>query len=475
MIIRAMGVERFGVLSLAWVIVGYFSLFDLGIGRALTKLVADRLGANEEHSIGPLAWTSLLLMLVLGIFGAVVTLLVSPVLVHRLLQIPQALQNEALQGFYLLAASIPVVTVTAGLRGVLEALQHFRAVNLIRIPMSVLSFAAPLVVLPFSRSVAAVIWFLMIGRLVACIAHLVACLKVMPELWHVSVDLGLAAPLFKLGGWMTVSNLCGPAIIYGDRFLISNVLSVSAVTYYTAPFDMISRVIAVPVAVGGVLFPAFAVSMAQEPKRAALLLERGLKYVFIVVFPVTLVAATFAPEILQVWLGSGFAQHSTCVLRWLAIGMLMSCLTHIPFSSLQGIGRSDIAGTVLLLDMLTYFVVLFVLARHFGIAGAAMAWAGRTTVELLLFFFLNQRFMPKGVLSTRWAGLCLMGTFVVFYFSTLIPGVVMRIAFIVFVLAAFSLGSWFLVLELQERVFLTQVGFRGVLSSLRQRANVMVQ
>ena len=47
-IVRELGVERFGVLSLVWVVVGYFSLFDLGIGRALTKFVSDKLGTNKE-------------------------------------------------------------------------------------------------------------------------------------------------------------------------------------------------------------------------------------------------------------------------------------------------------------------------------------------------------------------------------------------------------------------------------------------
>src|SRR5580704_7273074 len=128
MIIRGMGVERFGVLSLAWVIVGYFGLFDLGIGRALTKFVVDKLAANQEHDIPRLAWTSLLLMLILGVVGTLVILALSPWLVHRMLKIPQALQAETLQGFYLLAASVPIVTTTAGLRGILEALQRFRIV-----------------------------------------------------------------------------------------------------------------------------------------------------------------------------------------------------------------------------------------------------------------------------------------------------------------------------------------------------------
>src|SRR5215471_13808988 len=41
-LVRGIGVARFGVLSLASVLIGYFSLFDRGIGRALTKLVAEK-------------------------------------------------------------------------------------------------------------------------------------------------------------------------------------------------------------------------------------------------------------------------------------------------------------------------------------------------------------------------------------------------------------------------------------------------
>ena len=43
-------------------------------------------------------------------------------LVHTALRVPRELQAETLTVFELLAASIPVVTVTSGLRGILEAL-----------------------------------------------------------------------------------------------------------------------------------------------------------------------------------------------------------------------------------------------------------------------------------------------------------------------------------------------------------------
>ena len=57
MLIEGIGRERFGVLTLAWIILGYFSLFDLGLGRALTRLAAEKLGLGLETSIPPLVRT----------------------------------------------------------------------------------------------------------------------------------------------------------------------------------------------------------------------------------------------------------------------------------------------------------------------------------------------------------------------------------------------------------------------------------
>jgi len=57
-IIRGLGTERFGLLSLAWVILGYFAIFDLGLGRATTKFIAEALGKGEKEKVPSLLWTS---------------------------------------------------------------------------------------------------------------------------------------------------------------------------------------------------------------------------------------------------------------------------------------------------------------------------------------------------------------------------------------------------------------------------------
>ena len=47
-LLRGLGIDRFGVLSLAWTVVGYFSLFDLGLGWALTRVLSERLSTGRE-------------------------------------------------------------------------------------------------------------------------------------------------------------------------------------------------------------------------------------------------------------------------------------------------------------------------------------------------------------------------------------------------------------------------------------------
>ena len=469
-IIRAMGVDRFGVLSLAWVVVGYFSLFDLGIGRALTKMVADKLGANEELYIAPLAWTSLLLMFVLGICGAAVTLAVSPLLVHRVLKIPEALQNETLHGFYLLAVSIPIVTLTAGLRGVLEALQRFRLVNLIRIPMSVLSVAAPLLVFPFSRGLVPVIAVLAFGRLIGCLAHVWACFAALPVLRSQSFfDRSFISPLVGFGSWMTVNNLLGPLLSYIDRFLVGALLSVTAVAYYTTPIDLVLRLIVIPLSIVGVLFPAFAMTLNHDPARSGMLLTRGLQYVFLILFPVVLVILTFAPEGLRLWLGPTFSVQSSEVLRWAAAGVFINSLSVLPFGIIHSAGRPDITAWLLLGELPAYGIGVWLLTRWLGIEGTAIAWTGRYLVELVLVFFFFRRLLPEVSKFVPRQGMRVTASLAVLYLATLPRGYGAKIAFLCIGLTALAAMSWRWITPDERRLLrFIQIQFDNKSSAKRQ-------
>jgi O-antigen/teichoic acid export membrane protein len=466
-LMHSLGVDRFGILSLAWIVIGYFSLFDLGMGRALTKLVADRIGGNDESSIPPLVWTSLFLMLALGMIGGLIMLGIARWLVYQALKVPPSLQLETLRSFQLLAWSIPLVTVTSGMRGILEAQQQFRILNFIRIPTSIFSFAGPLFVLPFSHSLVPLIIVLMIGRLIGGLAHLLACFHAMPSLrGNIAMQYGVIGPLVRFGGWMTVSNVMGPLMVYADRFLIGGLLSVSAVAYYTTPFDLVGRLSFIPVAVTAVLFPAFAASLACNRERAALLSARGVKYIFLAMFPIILITVTFAPDGLRLWLGPGFASHSQSVLRWLATGVFLNALACVPFALLQGAGRPNITAKLHMVELPLYIVVVWVLTKRLGIEGAAIAWIARVFLDTFLLFFLADRmlqhqpkFMMRLAASTT-ACLALLGA------ATLPQNLLEKAVFCLGALLVFAVGA-LMAIAPDERDFIQRLRRRKAIMRIQ--------
>lgn len=452
LLIRGLGKDRFGVLTLAWALIGYASLFDLGLGRALTQLVAKKLGASEDRKVPSLAWTSLLLMMLLGFAGTGFVLLISPWLVERGLNIPVALWAETLCSFRLLGLSIPIVITTAGLRGLLEAHQRFGLINALRIPMGVFTFAGPLLVLPFSKSLIPVVATLVGGRVIAWSVHLLLCVSVLPELRRrIAWERAAVGSLLRSGGWMTVSNVVGPLMLTLDRFLIGALLSVTAVAYYATPYEVVTKLWLIPGALVGVLFPAFSMSFVQDRDRTARLFGRSVKYLLLALFPIILLTVVLAQDGLKVWLGAEFAKNSARVLQWLAVGVFINSLAHVPFALLQGVGRPDLTAKLHLLELPAYLVMLWWLTGARGIEGAAIAWTGRVAADAFVLFGLARRFLPTGTFVGPGPALLVALAFITLTSATLPQGIVLKGVFLLVTLLGFAFASWFLVLTPEER------------------------
>lgn len=125
-LIKGMGKDRFGLLTIIWMGVGYFSLFDFGLGRTLTKLVSERLGENKESELGSLIWTAFILLIIFAFIGAFLLYGLSSIIVANILQVPKILYLEAIDAFKILAIGMPVVLVTTGLIGVLKPTKDLR-------------------------------------------------------------------------------------------------------------------------------------------------------------------------------------------------------------------------------------------------------------------------------------------------------------------------------------------------------------
>jgi O-antigen/teichoic acid export membrane protein len=404
-LIRNLGAERFGILTLVWVFIGYYTLFDVGIGRALTKLLAQKLAIDEEHAIPSIFWTGILLMFLFGIAGACLFSAVSPWICQRFFKISAGLSVEALRVCYIIGATIPIVVIASGCLAFLEAHQRFDLINVVRIPMGISSFLGPLIATSFSTTLEPTVVVLAAVRLSGCLAYLLLCFRIMPELRRTfAFSKAIAKRLVCFGGWVTVSNIVSPVILTADRFLIGILVSMQVVAYYTTPYDMIMRLLIVPGALAAVLFPVFSGYSSDELDNVEDVFFRGIKYICGFLFPVILLIVAFAEEALQLWLGPEFAMSSSIVLQLLAIGLFANALAIVPFSLIQGAGRPDITAKIHLAELPFYAVLAYWLIKLYGIQGAALSWLVRVTVDAMLLFYIAESYVHIGRMIRRRLG-----------------------------------------------------------------------
>jgi O-antigen/teichoic acid export membrane protein len=394
LVIKGLGVGRFGVLSLGWIILGYFSLFDFGLGRATTKFISEAIGREETIHISPLVWTSVSFQMCLGVVGALVLTAMTPLLVRHLLNIPPNLQSESVMFFNAMSAAIPAGICSVCFRGVLEAAHRFDLVNAVKVPLNCAVFVMPLAGLHLGYALPGVGLLLVGTQIIGALAYLFLCFRVFPELkLAFSVQRGLLKPLLSYGGWVTGYNLIIPVMMYLDRLIIGILKPIGMLTYYAVPYDMTSRVQILPSSLSTSLFPAFSHLGLDRKESLGELCTRSLKYLMLVMGPLTLILVLLARDILRIWLGPEFASQSTLIFQILAIGFLMNALGWPPTTSLLAVGRPDLVTKCYGLLLLPYAGLAWVLIHRYGLVGGALAMTIRETFQAGMFFLLYWRVM----------------------------------------------------------------------------------
>lgn len=405
-LILVLGVERFGFLTLIWIFVGYLSIFDLGLGQALTKLIADRIGHGEHEKIPPLFWTAIWLMCGLSVMGLLIVEFTIPYVMSRLFKVSFEFTQEAQLALSVASLSIPFVIISAGTRGVLEAFQRFDLVNWVRIPLGIFTYVAPLLVARhLSNKLTLIAVVLVFGRFLFLCGTMWLCFKVVPTLYpSQKIQSAQLKALFSFGGWMTLTNLIGPMMVYLDRFVIGSIISMKAVAYYVTPYEAITKLWILPGALMGALFTAFAINLIQNAERTIDQFGKAMNGIFLMMLPVTMLVIIYADIGLTLWLGRDFAIHAIRVFQILAIGVFVNSLARVPFAFIQAAGRPDIPAKLHFIELPLYLFGLQYVLRVWGVEGAAIVWAVRIIVDNIMLLVGCAHIVPA-LKSIMWHGI----------------------------------------------------------------------
>jgi O-antigen/teichoic acid export membrane protein len=197
--------------------------------------------------------------------------------------------------------------------------------------------------------------------------------------------------LLKFGGWLTVSNVVGPLLVFTDRFAIGAILGTAAVSLYTVPYNVAWQITIIPSSLSSALFPKFASITREESKH---LINKAVSALSFFMTPATIAAVALAPPLLVLWLGSSIGVRSAPVACILLFGLWANAFGRIAYCHLQASGRPNTISKLVLAELLPYLAMLYFGMRWMGLPGAAVAWSLRCSADTVGLFFLDQIPVP---------------------------------------------------------------------------------
>lgn len=382
---RILGLESFGLFTLAFAVVGYASIFDGGITRAVIREISVfRDDLVEQVKI---ISTSSFVVLILSILASLLLYFGAESLTV-FLNVSVTKFEQVVKSFKLLSLVIPFFLLSQIWIAFLEGHERFINLNIQRVLGGIVMSTMPVALCLIEPTIFHAIVGLVIGRIISFLIALFACRKIVFQS-RISFDKVVFRRLVTFGGWVTVSNIISPIMVYFDRFITSNIVGASNVALYSAPAEGVGKASNLPFALARALFPRLSYITDEKEKRE---LERqSYLYITLVCLPVAFIGFWFAPELMKLWMGDKFGGLDAQVLRVLLVGFYLNALALIPFSLLQAKGNSRATALIHLFEVIPYLGLLYFMTSSYGIIGTAIAWSTRMLVDLIALFLLSRK------------------------------------------------------------------------------------
>ena len=381
MFVSAIGAGRYGVLAIAWIVLGYFGAADFGIGRAITQRISvmrEASGAARANAV----WSALVSMAGFGLLGGVLVYLSADWYFAGAFNAGEGLKGEIRDALWILALCNPVMAVSGVLSGALMGLERFKLVAICNVLSNSALLLFPLATALFiDTSLSALILASLAARLLGGVLLVggvwLALLKGQPLTFSRAEMRRLA----NFGAWIMVTALIGPLMVFADRLMIGAVQDAAAVAAYAIPFQIASRTLIFPLAVTQALFPSLAYEAAENSRARArdFAIFGGQLFA-----PLIIVLICLASPLLELWLGSAFDPRSVMVAQFVLAGFWTNAIAQVPYGFIQARGNPRFTALLHVAELPFYLLLLYVLGLQYGLSGIAAAFALRCAADCIL-------------------------------------------------------------------------------------------
>lgn len=387
-LLAKLGNELFGILTIIWALVGYFGMFDLGVGKALTIIISKIHNKKINYKIGSIISSALLIAISMGLVSSIIVF-ITLIYFHNYVYSGFTLNtNELTFSSFIISIAIIPATLSSCFRGITEGNNNFLQSNINKTIVGSALFLFPLITtITYQENIGLIeiSTSILLARLVGLIHFIVQT-----EIKTSSVTSSSISVIFSYGGWVTVSNIVGPIMVYGDRIILSGMIGTGMLSIYSIAQEICQRLLILPTAFGNAILP----KIAEYPSNKTEILrayQKGIYGLAISMGFILFVMHTALPYFLATWISQNFAESASHIINIMLIGVWFNSLSQSTINYLYAQGKQKEIALLHTLELIIFIASLYIFIPTNGIEGAAWIWTCRASFDLIalnyLFFF----------------------------------------------------------------------------------------
>ncbi|HEX2530269.1 MAG TPA: oligosaccharide flippase family protein [Burkholderiaceae bacterium] len=469
LLIGALGVEGYGIVTIVSSIIGYFAVLDINLSAGAIKYLAESHAAADHRRFSETFWFGAFFYGVLGLLGALFIFNNAEWLVGRFFNLSPAVRDSATLALQVGATGFALTQAQNYLLVVPQSLQRYdrsaQSEAFFGVLVNIASVAAALA----GGGVAGVI-------AVRVAVSAVNVLYLVFLIHRLKLRIGFAWPrkdvrraLTSFSAYAYLSKLASTLHQHGDKLIVGALAGPIALTFYTVPVTLASRILGLTYRLSSVIYPrASALAASERIHELHPIYVGAMRYVTYINLVALGVIVLAGDEFLRHWVGDDFVAKGYPVLILMTFALLVDSLTNIPSLVNDALGHPRITGRFALARGIFGVGLVYIGTLSTGIIGAAIAHLiASCALSALFLLFVHGRTVPitfKDTLREGWGRSVAVG-FLIFGFlfpiKWLIPESLLGTVLIVSAaLLTLALAGFVFIVTVEERMALLAVARR---------------
>jgi O-antigen/teichoic acid export membrane protein len=402
--VRTIGIATYGVIAIILAALGYLGFLDLGLGKALTQKIAELGGGKQIRKQHLVSVATAMTLLICILFSIIVWSLLMNLGYFSFFSV---METKTIQIYVpYIVAFIPIILFSSIFQGILQAESKYLVLSMIQLIGSVAMQVIPLLIALLGNiEVEALISGILIARCITLAllvkeAHAVVKIK-----FNLNTLKRRRHDLISYGGYSSMISILNQFLVMFDRFVILNLCGARAVTFYTIPSDLFSKILILPNSVSS---PLFTIAANKNIKNIEKITDDITLVIIRLITPITLVLIYFGNYFVEKWVGAEIADNTGYVTLFLVAGLYFNALVIPKHSEILATIGPKVMVKCYLLELPLYIIGLWVLVKNYGISGAAFAWMLRCSLDSILILTISNSLKNTFKSCYKYFGLILL-------------------------------------------------------------------